>query len=274
MKTKILSLCLVAIAFSVVGFSQKALLKKTTIKTEKMTFGAGGSLSVVGAPNGSISVESWRKNEIEITAETIIEAPSEADLELLSKVNGYILQDNVNSIKIISVGMHDKDYMKKTAKKFPKALLNMPWRINYTIKVPPICDVTIDGGKGDLMVSGIEGAMQLKAFETNATLNLTGGSINATFGTGTVNVNIGSRSWRGRNAEIQLVTGTMNVKFPQNSNAQIAAKVLRTGNVQNSMMNLVPLDRTKFTETVVIGKAGNGGAFMAFTVGDGVLKIE
>ena len=250
------------------------MLKKTTIKTETMTFGVGGTLTILGAPNGSISVENWKRNELEITAEIEFEAANEVDLALLSKTNGYILEDTFNSIKIISVGTHDKDYMKKVAKKFPKALLNLPWKINYTIKVPAICDVNITAGRGDLKISGIEGSIQLKALETNAILNLTGGSISAVFGTGTVNVNIGSRSWRGRNADIQLANGTMNVKFPQNSNAQISAKILRNGVIENLMTNLLPLDRTKFTEKSVVGKAGNGGAVLAFTVGDGNLKIE
>ncbi len=274
MKIKCLSLCFFTLMFSFVCFSQKTMLKKTTIKTETMTFGVGGTLTILGAPNGSISVENWKRNELEITAEIEVEAANEADLALLSKTNGYILDDTFNSIKIISVGTHDKDYMKKVAKKFPKALLNLPWKINYTIKIPAICDVNITAGRGDLKISGIEGSIQLKALETNAILNLTGGSISAVFGTGTVNVNIASRSWRGRNADIQLASGTMNVKFPQNSNAQISAKILRNGVIENLMTNLFPLDRTKFTEKSVVGKAGNGGAVLAFTVGDGNLKIE
>jgi hypothetical protein len=274
MRIKPLSLCFFTLVFSFACFSQKILLKRTTVTTEKITFGVGGSLTILGAPNGSITVESWKKNEMEITAEIEIEAENEEDLALLSKVNKFLLEDSFNSVKILSVGTHDKDYMKKAAKKFPKRLLNLPWRINYSLKVPMICDVSIDAGRGDIKLSGVEGGIRIKALETNAILNLVGGSVSAVFGSGTVIANFSTRSWRGRNADIQLAKGTMNVKFQQNSNAQISAKILRTGTIENLVTNLIPLDRTKFSEKAVVGKAGNGGALLAFTVGDGSLKIE
>jgi hypothetical protein len=274
MQIKLLSFCFLILSYSLVCFAQKPLLKRTTLTTEKITFGVGGSLTILGAPNGSIAVESWKKNEMEITVEIEIEGENEEDLALLSKVNKFLLEDTFNSVKILSVGTHDKDYMRKVAKNFPKRLLNSSWRINYIVKVPMICDVSIDAGRGDIKLTGVEGGIRIKAFETNAILNLVGGSMSAVFGSGTVNVNLATRSWRGRTADIQLASGTMNVKFQQNSNAQISAKILRTGTIENLVGNLIPLDRTKFSDKSVVGKAGNGGALLAFTVGDGNLKIE
>ena len=66
-----LCLCAVSIAFiAVFTFAQtKQLLKRTTYKTETVEFGQGGTVSIIGAPSGSISVEGWQKNEVEITAE-------------------------------------------------------------------------------------------------------------------------------------------------------------------------------------------------------------
>lgn len=263
-------------AFSLAGFAQTGnLLKKTTYKTETVDFGAGGTVSVTGAPNGSISVEGWNRPEIEITAEIEIQAPTEADLALLAAVGGFMIDSTFNSLRIISVGTFDKEYMKKSAKKFPKALLGMPFKVDYKIKVPRYCDLDITGGAGDFSLAGVDGEIFVKYLKSNAKIDLVGGSLQATFGDGTVDVRIPTRNWRGRFADIQLASGTMNVQLPLNFNAEVEAAVLRSGQIENTFGELKPKTRNvKFTEKSISAKAGNGGVSLKFTVGDGTLKIS
>ncbi|HXH70935.1 MAG TPA: DUF4097 family beta strand repeat-containing protein [Pyrinomonadaceae bacterium] len=271
-------LCLSAVTLFLLSlpiFAQtKSLLKRTTYKTENIDFGAGGTVSIAGAPNGSISVEGWSKNEVEITADIEVQAENEADLALLAQVNTFVLDENFGHITIQSVGTYDKKYLKSVAKKFPKNLLAMPFRIDYRIKVPGYCDLEINGGHGDLTLLNVEGAMRVNILETNAKLNLIGGTIIATFGSGTVDVSIPTRGWRGRSADIQLASGTMNVRLPHNLSAEIDAKVLRNGQIENFYKNLKPRERTKFTAKSIAAKAGNGGVNLSFTVGDGALKLS
>lgn len=278
MKKSWLNFCAAAIViclFNIYAAAQSNnLIKRTTFKSEKIAFGAGGTLTVVGAPNGLISIEGWNKNEIEISADIEVQAENETDLAELSKISGFVLDDSSIHVRVLSVGTHDKDYLKRVAKKFPKRLLNLPLRIDYRIKVPAYCDLQIDSGRGDLSISAVEGAMQIKSLESNAMLNLIGGTINATFGSGNVDVKIGTRSWRGRQVIVQLATGNLNVQLPQNMNAEIDASVLRTGNIENSLESLKPRDRTKFSEKQMLARAGNGGALLSFTVGDGTIKIK
>jgi hypothetical protein len=188
--------------FSAATFAQtvpsKQLLKRTSYKSDNLEFGAGGTVTIIGAPNGSIEIEGWNKNELEISAEIEVEGATEADLAKLAEVNGFMIDESAMHVRIISVGTHDKEYMKRTAKKFPKNLVGLPFRVDYKIKVPRYCDIDVDGGSGDLTVSGIDGAMKIKYLNANAKLDLVGGAINATFGGGTVDVTIPSRGWRGR----------------------------------------------------------------------------
>jgi hypothetical protein len=250
-----------------------SLLKRTTYKTETVEFGAGGTVTIAGAPDGSITVEGWQQNSVEITAEIEVQAASEADLAELAKVNGFIVDDSFGHIRISSVGTYDKSYMKRVAKKFPKNLLAMPFKIDYKIKVPVYCDVNIDGGRGDLNLSNVEGMLRINYLESNAKLNLIGGTVIATVGKGEIQIIFPNRSWRGRSADIQLAAGTMSVQMPLNLNANIDAKVLRVGQIENVFTVLKPRDRTKFTEKSMQAKAGSGGAALSFTVGDGTLKI-
>ena len=278
MNKKIINLLdLSASIFMFAGFLHaqgKQLSKRTTFKSEKIDFGAGGTVTIIGAPEGSIKIEGWNKNELEISAEIEVQAETEADLAQLSQINGFAIDDTFGHIRIITVGTNDKEYIKRVAKKFPKKLLDMPFKINYIIKVPTYCDLEIDAGKGDLNLSNVEGTMQIKARESNAKLDLNGGTISAVFGIGNVDVKIGSRSWRGRQAVFQLASGNLNVQFPQNLNAQVDAAVLRNGQIENSLTSLKPRDKSKFSEKSMLAKAGNGGALLSFTVGDGNLKMS
>jgi hypothetical protein len=268
----VIMVCLCALAS--IDAQAQTLVKRTTYKSEKIDFGAGGMVTIVGAPIGSITVEGWQKNEIEVQAEIEMQAATEADLAQLAQVNGFVLDEDFGHARIITVGTHDRDYMKRVAKKFPKHLLGVPFKIDFRIKVPTNCDLEINGGKGDLTLSAVEGAMMIKFLESNAKMNLIGGTIDATFGVGNVDVKIASRSWRGRMLNVGLSSGTLNVQFPQNLSADLNASILKTGKIESSLENLKPRDRSKFSEKSIIARAGNGGALLSFTVGDGGLKLS
>lgn len=264
--------CLI-FGFAVSTFAQTKLIKRTSYKSETLDFGAGGTVSVIGAPKGSIRIEGWNKNQVEISAEVEMQAETEADLAELSKINGFAIDDDFGHIRITSVGTHDKNYLKRVAKKFPKRLLNLPFKIDYTIKVPNFTDLAVDGGIGDFGLTNVEGLIRVNYLETNANLNLAGGMVVATIGKGDVTVVIPNRSWRGRSVDVQLVSGNLTAQLPINLNAHLDATVLRTGQIENLITTLKPRDRTKFSDRAINAKAGNGGAPMAFTVGEGTLKL-
>lgn len=258
-----------------ISFAQtKSLITRTTYKTETVEFGAGGTISITGAPVGSIAIEGWRKNEVEISAEIKMEAETEEDLARLAAVNGFTVDSSPVNLRINSVGTHDKRYVKRAAKNFPKRLLETPFRIDYQIKVPIFSDLNIDGGRGIFALSGVEGSLIIKFLEADANLKLQGGAVSAIFGSGTIDVSILSTSWRGRNADIQLAKGAMNVGLPPNLNAELDAEVLRTGKIENLYNFIKPRGQTKFSDKTINAKAGGGGATLAFTVGDGTLKIS
>lgn len=277
MKKTCVHLCLPVISFFLFLTpclaQTKALIKRTAYKTETVEFGVAGTVSIVGAPQGSITVEGWGKNAVEITAEVEMQAETEADLTELAKVNGFVIDDDFGHIRITSVGTHDKNYMKRVSKKFPKKLLGLPFKIDYVIRVPAYSDINIDGGSGDLNLSNVEGTMRINFLESKAKLNLIGGTIFVTVGKGDVTVVVPNRSWRGRSVDVQLANGTMTVQLPLNLNANLAAQVLRVGQIENALTVLKPRDRTKFTEKSIQAKAGNGGAPLSFTIGDGTLKL-
>ena len=250
------------------------LATRTVIKREAARLGYGGTVTLVGAPNGSITIEGWSRSEVELTAEIELRGLSEEDLNLLALVNGFIFEESANHVRILSVGMHDKKYMRRTAKTFPKSLLGNPWKIDYRIRVPEFCDLEINAGRGPISLKGVEGSLALTATESVAQVTLSGGIVNATVGSGKLDVKITARSWRGTGADIRLALGEMTVELPPGFSADVDATILRVGKIEDSFGELQPRQRNSVTPQLMRARAGAGGPIFKFTVGDGTITLK
>jgi hypothetical protein len=249
------------------------LLKRTATRHETTRFNYGGTVTIIGAPKGSIKIEGWTRNELELTADIEWQAESEADLNVLAPLNNFAFDEDADHVRIITSGTHDREFMKRAAKNFPKRLLNLPWKIDYRLHVPVSADVEIDAGHGPITFSGVEGALRINATESEASLTLTGGTVSVTIAAGNVNLTIPVRSWRGGGAEIRIAAGVLNVDLPPGFNGDIDSDVLRAGKIVNTYDGLVTREKPGITERIIRGRAGPGGAYFHFTVGDGVINI-
>jgi hypothetical protein len=164
--------------------------------------------------------------------------------------------------------------MKKSARNFPKKLLNLPWRIDYRVRVPANTDLEISAGYGPVKLSGVEGAMRLSATESETALTLTGGTVFATITAGNVLLSVPVRSWRGGGADIRVAGGVLNVELAPGFSGDIDADILRNGKIVNTYEGLVTREKPGITERTVRARAGAGGASFKFTVGDGTVNIK
>lgn len=252
----------------------RPLLTRTTTRHEHARLGYGGTVTLVGAPEGSVTIEAWSKSEVDLTADIEIKAPTEEDLNRLSALDSFLFDEDTNHVRIITTGTHDKNFMKRTGKNFPKRLFNLPWKIDYHIRVPQMVDVEINAGRGAIVVNGVEGAISLRALESDAALSPAGGLVTGTIGAGKVNVRLPERNWRGAGVDLQVAEGALTVEVPANFNGEINADVLRTGRVENNLPALLlPRERTVATPQSLKARAGGGGPSLSFTVGDGVLRL-
>ena len=251
-----------------------ALVKRTTTRRETRRLGYGGSVTLVGAPEGSVTVEAWTRDEVEITADVEQSAATEEDLTRLAAVNTFVVDEDLNHVRVMSVGVHDRKYLRRVARDLPKNLLAMPWKIDYHLRVPASVDLEINAGRGALSLSGVEGAVQMNAGGGGgADFALAGGDVGATLADGPVMVRVGARSWRGRGLDVHLASGDLTVELPAGFSGDLDAQVLRAGRVENAYAGLAPRERTQPTERSLQARAGAGGTQLSFTVGDGTLRI-
>jgi len=259
---------------SVAVFGQ-GLDVRTATKTDRLDFGAGGTITITGAPDGTIRVTGSSKNEITITAEVSVSGASEAEFAELSRSIGFVTDESAMRVSIASTGSHNKFGLKKLPKKFPSRLLSLPFRINYVISVPRYSDLEIDGGKGDVWVTDVEGRLRLNLVESNASVEVLGGATQIMIGKGRLDIGFGSRGWRARSADVQVGKGDIKVALPANASAEIDGVILRTGSIENAITELRPRDRkVTFTDKSLLGKIGVGGPTLKFTVAEGTLKIS
>ncbi|HEY3025795.1 MAG TPA: hypothetical protein VGJ55_06575 [Pyrinomonadaceae bacterium] len=250
------------------------LLTRTTTRHETRRFGYGGMVTIVGPPTGSIAIEGWQRNEVEIFADIEWRANTEQDLTRLAAIENFVIDEDADHLRILTSGTHDKAFMKRFAKGFPKKLIGLPWKINYRIKVPISTDLEINAGNGPLQLSGVEGAIRINAIESDATVTLTGGLVSVTVLRGSIKLDIPARSWRGQGAEVRLATGELTIGLPPGFSADIDADVLRLGTIQNDYPDLQPRERGSITTRSMRARAGAGGAMLRFTLGDGTLRIK
>lgn len=250
-----------------------ALLKRTTTRQETRRLAYGSTVTIVGAPQGSITVEGWPQSEVQITADLELHGETEEDLNRLAAVNGWVLDDDTNHVHVLTMGTHDKVFMRKVAKNFPKKLIALPWKIDYRVRVPMGVDLEINAGRGPITISGVEGAITLTATESDTKMTLTSGTIIATVAVGRINVRIPTRSWRGSGADLRVAAGDVNVELPAGFNGDIDADVLRNGQISGTFNGLESRQKPGITDRIVRARAGAGGAFFKFTVGDGMIRI-
>lgn len=274
--TKILNATALVLAFSFFVLAQGNLTHQRTItKTDRFEFRSGGTIVIAGAPKGSIQVFGSPANEIEVTAEINLLAANEEDLNTMISITGFATEESAIRASIITVGNHNKFGLKKLPKNISKGMLSLPFRVNYIIRVPMYSDLEIDGGKGDLSITGIVGSIRANFLESNAKVDIAGGTAQLAIGKGSLDVSFGPKSWRGRSATVQIAEGDLTIRLPTTLSAEIDAAVLGAGVIENGFPDLKPRDRKViFTEKAMFAKAGVGGALMKFSVGDGKLKIE
>ncbi len=201
-------------------------------------------------------------------------ADSEADLDRLAAVNGFIVDEDSNHVRVLSTGTHDKTFMRSVAKKFPKTLLGLPWKIDYRIRVPISIDLEVNAGRGPINLAGVEGNIQLSATESETNLKLSGGTLVATIAIGKLNLNIPVRSWRGVGADIRIAAGEVSVEFPPAFDGDLDAEILRSGQMTDLYGGLEARESPGLTPQKMKARAGAGGALFQFTVGDGTIYIR
>ncbi|MBE7515737.1 MAG: hypothetical protein HS105_03875 [Chloracidobacterium sp.] len=249
-------------------------LTRNLSKTVTVPFGAGGTLNLIGAPAGAVTIEGSNRQDVEITAKIELTGSTEAELDRLAQVTSFAVEEGTARMTIRSIGTHNRLGDKKFWKKFPKELLTRPFRIDYSLKVPFYLDLNISGGDGDLSLKGVEGTIRTTFARSDARITLVGGTLNVAIDAGKLELVFPERNWRSGMIEASVANGDITAKVPSALNAELTAAIAGSGKIDNRLASLKPRSaNVPFTERSVIAKAGVGGPPVRFSVGSGNIEL-
>jgi len=236
--------------------------------------GPGNTLTIFGAPKGSMTITGSASNDIEIMAKITVEGPSSTIIDQLAAVTGFITEESTGTLVIKTAGSHNRIGDKKLWKKVPKNALTLPFRVDYVLRVPKYLDLNVNGGDGSLDISSVEGSIRVSYGVSSAKVALVGGLFSGQIGDGSIDLSFPDRNWRSGMIDIQVAKGDMQIWLPNTLSADIEATVASGGRVAIETQQLRPRDRrVPFTETMIKARSGNGGVPFKLFGGNGTIKL-
>lgn len=249
-------------------------LKRTTVKTDSIPFGAGSTLAIAGAPVGNIKLWNSTADKVTIEATIEVQASSENDLAGAAALTGFVVQETLGRVAIVSVGADSRRKFTNEEKKLIKRLKGLPYRIDYQIGIPKYCNVEIDGGRGEIELVGAEGRHRITGVDADVRAHISG-FLSIALQKGRADIQV-VPTWRMDGIEASVVSGDISLRVARGVSGNVDASVLRVGKIFNKNgPEFVPRDERKlpFTEKLVSGKLGSGGSGIKLTVGDGSIWL-
>jgi hypothetical protein len=203
------------------GAAERQLVRREATVVRDVPAGYGHGVLLTTGPRGNVRVAAWRERSIRIEAHLEVSAPSEAEVETLVGVIDSSIDPTPTRVEVSTRGPHDKQWMKRV-KNFPKALLTMPWRVDYVVRVPEYTSVTLLVNDGETVVEGIAGIVSVTSARGPVRLANVSGSTRVSAAAGDVEVSTAERSWRGGNLSVEA-SGALVVRLPQNFSAELDA---------------------------------------------------
>ena len=238
------------------------LLQRSAEVDREVDAGYGGGLHVATGPHGDVHVTAWRQQKIRVEARIELNAPTEADLDELTKVIGIIVDPSPTSVDVTTKGPHDKQWM-KGLKGFPKGLSGMPWRIDYIVHVPEFTSLSIEVNDGFATVEGVTGIISVISARGDVHLSNIAGATRVSAAGGSIAIETRDRGWRNGNLTAQAV-GDIIFTAPAGYSAYLTAGA-------GGKITITDAEGEKDLGDDVKQNVGAGGATMNLTAGG---KVE
>ncbi|MBX7220599.1 MAG: hypothetical protein K1Y36_11685 [Blastocatellia bacterium] len=243
----------------------------------KVSFAYGRSLMISTPPTGSLFIEGWNRREISVQAKFAIEGSSDADLDALMNTIGFGINQDGLVWNLVTVGPQmklDKKEKERLKKGLPPTLQKLPYRIDYTIKVPEYTDLEINHNEGEVVLESLYSSVNLTSQKGKVVFSGLSGTLVARIVTGEVQVFFGGRSWRGNGIDLQMGVGNISLTFPSGYNTYLA---LSSNQPLKLDYPIVPGDGGDPNAPVgnaIQTQLGGGGGRMKFSTQAGQIRVQ
>jgi DUF4097 and DUF4098 domain-containing protein YvlB len=228
------------------GLSQSACaivdgLQKQEEISKTFDLKSGGTVSVENT-NGSISVEGWDQDKVDVLA--------------VKSANGYDQRDAEENLKRLEVVFDFRGNELKIETRYPHTM-HFGGSVRYTLRVPRKIRLELHSTNGSVEASDVQGEIRLHTTNGSVKAENVGGSVDGSTTNGRATANFTSLS--GGDIRLHTTNGTVQLGLPEDANADVSAHTTN-GSI-----------RTDFPITTrgIVGKHALEG-----TIGKGGSRIE
>lgn len=226
------------------------------------------SLSVSNQ-NGSIEVESWSENEIEIVAYKKVRASNREKAERLMEYLEIEIDESGNHVRIETI--HPRHHKDRDSG-FLSWLFNLGNNggvsVDYVIKVPQKMDLDLNSTNGGLFVSDCEGTIDLKTTNGKIVAENIKGSTNCRTTNGSIKAYL-DKVYQKEDMTFKSTNGSIKVYLPSDTNADVEAKT-----TNGSISCDLPIHRTnERSKRHLYGEINDGGSLIYLKTTNGSIKI-
>ncbi len=208
-------------------------------------------LDVGPARNGSIAVEGWDRNDVQVRARVVATADTDARARQIA-----------GDVRITTDGG-------RVRADGPSRDEDESWWVSWRISVPRALALRLGTTNGSITVAGIASRMDLQT--TNGSLRLTdlGGDVHGRTTNGSVRVQLSGRTWDGAGLTVETSNGSVRLAVPDGYAAH-----LETGTRNGSVHVDFPITVQGRLSRDISADLGGGGPTIRVTTRNGSVRVQ
>jgi len=207
-------------------------------------------VKVDAAPNGSIRVEGWDRNEITLRARVSAWSGTGEPQAIVQDI------DIGTGETVSAVG--------------PEAGRRAGWSVSYRLMVPRSSGLDLQSTNGGIHISGISGTIDFNTMNGGVTLADVGGKVRGETTNGGVSVELSGARWQGEGLDVRTTNGGVTLSIPEGYQA-----TLETGTVNGSLDTDVPVTvRGRLRSSRITTDLNGGGPTIRAVTTNGPVRIR
>lgn len=209
-------------------------------------------LKIEGSRHGGVLVNVWDKNEIRIKA--CIQARGRTEEEAKKIAATVSVLTGGGTIKADSPYSSAED---------------VPYGVNYDIKIPKNLNLKITTVNGGINISGTESVVDFSIENGGAVLNNLAGDVSGKIDNGSMTIRLAGKQWNGGGLDAQIGNGNISLLIPKDYSAR-----LETGTRWGSLVSEIGDVKQSVKNNNLSFDIGNGGATLKVLTGSGNIQIR
>lgn len=222
------------------------------------TLARGGSVEIRNT-NGVIQVTPGSGDEVDITAERIVQAPT--DQAAKDGLAGFEIHETAGPDRIVIDGTGRGGGLNFT--------FNLSRRVDYSVRLPEWANLTLSTTNGNITVDGkLMGSFRAEA--TNGRINASGleNGVSATTTNGAITIDVTRLGEDGVSCE--TTNGTIDLTVPHTVNARLSVRVTN-GAIRPEGLNLAVSEQSRRRLDATLG---TGGPTIKLETTNGAVRIR